>query len=72
MPKKKAKATGKKSAGSRSSSKLVLNQWLLSLFNVQRFEDLAENLRDEAMEGTGREQRPPLPPRAHGTAFTPT
>ena len=31
--------------------KLVLNQWLLSLFNVQRFEDLAENLRDEAMEG---------------------
>ena len=31
--------------------KLVLNQWLLSLFNVKRFEELAENLRDEALEG---------------------
>jgi hypothetical protein len=31
--------------------KLVLNQWLLSLFNVNRFEDLAENLRNEALEG---------------------
>ena len=31
--------------------KLVLNQWLLSLFNVKRFEDLAENLRNEALEG---------------------
>ena len=31
--------------------KLVLNQWLLSLFNVQRFEELAGHLRDEAMEG---------------------
>ena len=31
--------------------KLVLNQWLLSLFNVKRFEDLAEHLRDEALEG---------------------
>lgn len=31
--------------------KLVLNQWLLSLFNVKRFEDLAEHLRNEAMEG---------------------
>ncbi len=31
--------------------KLVLNQWLLSLFNVKRFEDLAEILRNEAMEG---------------------
>jgi len=31
--------------------KLVLNQWLLSLFNVQRFEDLAEHLRNEALEG---------------------
>ncbi len=33
------------------SYKLVLNQWLLSLFNVQRFEELAEPLRDEALEG---------------------
>lgn len=31
--------------------KLVLNQWLLSLFNVERFEDLAEHLRSEALEG---------------------
>ena len=31
--------------------KLVLNQWLLSLFKVRCFEDLAEHLRDEALEG---------------------
>ena len=31
--------------------KLVLNQWLLSHFNVQRFEELAEHLRDEALGG---------------------
>ena len=31
--------------------KLVLNQWLLSLFNVNRFEELAEHLRNEALEG---------------------
>ena len=31
--------------------KLVLNQWLLSLFAVARFEDLAEHLRHEALEG---------------------
>jgi hypothetical protein len=29
----------------------VLNQWLLSLFNVGRFEDLAEHLRSESLEG---------------------
>ena len=33
------------------ATKLVLNQWLLSLFNVKRFEDLAEHLRNEALEG---------------------
>jgi len=33
------------------ASKLVLNQWLLSLFNVKRFEDLAEHLRGESLEG---------------------
>ena len=33
------------------ADKLVLNQWLLSLFNVKRFEELAEHLRDEALEG---------------------
>jgi hypothetical protein len=31
--------------------KLVLNQWLLSLFGARRFEELAEPLRDEALEG---------------------
>jgi Type III restriction enzyme, res subunit len=31
--------------------KLVLNQWLLSLFNVTHFGDLAEHLRNEALEG---------------------
>jgi hypothetical protein len=31
--------------------KLVLNQWLLSLFNVKRLEELAEPLRNEALEG---------------------
>lgn len=31
--------------------KLVLNRWMLSLFNVRRFEELAEHLRDEALEG---------------------
>ena len=33
------------------ATKLVLNQWLLSLFNVKRFEDLAEHLRNEELEG---------------------
>jgi hypothetical protein len=33
------------------ANKLVLNQWLLSLFNAKRFEDLAEPLRNEALEG---------------------
>jgi len=31
--------------------KLVLNQWLLSLFQAKRFEDLAEPLRSEGLEG---------------------
>ena len=33
------------------SRKLVLNQWMLGLFEVERFEQLAEHLRDERMEG---------------------
>ena len=33
------------------SHKLVLNQWLLSLFNVKRFQELAEPLRNEGLEG---------------------
>ncbi|MGE5481422.1 MAG: DEAD/DEAH box helicase family protein, partial [Bacteroidota bacterium] len=31
--------------------KLVLNQWLLGLFGVERFDQLAEHLRDESLEG---------------------
>ncbi len=31
--------------------KLVLNQWLLGLFGVERFDQLAEHLSDEALEG---------------------
>ena len=31
--------------------KLALNQWLLSLFDVKRFEQLAEHLRNERLEG---------------------
>jgi hypothetical protein len=31
--------------------RLVLNQWLLGLFGVERFEQLAEHLRDETLEG---------------------
>ena len=33
------------------TDKLVLNQWVLSLFNVKQFDKLAEHLRDEALEG---------------------
>ncbi len=35
----------------RFAYKLVLNQWLLSLFNVKRFEKLAEHLHNETLEG---------------------
>ena len=35
----------------RFAHKLVLNQWLLSLFAVDTFEQLAEHLRNEALEG---------------------
>ena len=35
----------------RFAYKLVLNQWLLSLFNVTCFEELAEHLRNEALKG---------------------
>lgn len=31
--------------------KLVLNQWLLGLFDVERFDQLAQHLKDEALEG---------------------
>ena len=35
----------------RFTDKLALNQWMLSLFNVTRFEKLAENLRGEGLRG---------------------
>ena len=47
---KKAKATRKKPQVP-FAYKLVVNQWLLSLFKVNRFEELAEHLHDEALEG---------------------
>ena len=50
MAKKKATVTRKKPQVP-FASKLVLNQWLLSLFNVRRFEELAEHLHDDASEG---------------------
>jgi hypothetical protein len=46
------KAAPKKKPVTPFAYKLVLNQWLLSLFNAKRFEDLAEPLRSEALEGT--------------------
>ncbi|HRR39136.1 MAG TPA: hypothetical protein P5034_09620, partial [Rectinema sp.] len=33
------------------SQKLILNQWVLSLFNVKSFEKLADLLRDDGLEG---------------------
>ena len=50
MAKRKAKASRKKPQVP-FAYKLVLNQWILSLFNVNRFEELAEHLRNEALEG---------------------
>jgi hypothetical protein len=46
-----SKAAPKKKPVTPFAYKLVLNQWLLSLFNAKRFEDLAEPLRNEALEG---------------------
>lgn len=42
---------GRKGPQVRFAHKLVLNQWLLSLFHVDTFEKLAEHLRSEALEG---------------------
>lgn len=50
MARKRAKASSKKPQVP-FAYKLVLNQWVLSLFEVKRFEELAEHLRDEALEG---------------------
>jgi hypothetical protein len=45
------RARGKNRPQVPFTKKLVLNQWLLSLFNVRSFEELAEHLRNEALEG---------------------
>jgi hypothetical protein len=45
------KAASKKKPQIPFAYKLVLNQWLLSLFGVKRFEDLAGHLRYEKLEG---------------------
>ena len=50
MAEKSANATSKKPQVP-FACKLVLNRWMLSLFGVNRFEKLAEHLRDEALEG---------------------
>ncbi len=52
-------ATSPAAPGSRANNrpqmpfphKLVLNQWVLSLFRVKRLEDLAEHLRSESLSG---------------------
>ncbi|MEI7694418.1 MAG: DEAD/DEAH box helicase family protein [Chlorobium sp.] len=48
-------ATPKKRLASKPqvpfARKLVVNQWLLSLFGVKRFEELADQLRNETQEG---------------------
>ena len=51
--------------------KLVLNQWLLSLFNVERFEQLAEYLRTRSWRVWTR-RTPPLSSCAHSAALQPT
>jgi hypothetical protein len=47
----KKKGAAKKAKPIPFAYKLVLNQWLLSLFNVKRFEELAEPLLNEGLEG---------------------
>src|SRR4051812_36822046 len=49
-------AATKRKAASRAvptpfAYRLVLNQWLLSLFDVKALDDLAEHLRNESLEG---------------------
>lgn len=48
-------ARGSSKSGVPFAYKLVLNQWVLAQFGVQRFDELAESLRDEAQEGIDEE-----------------
>jgi hypothetical protein len=50
-PPKKAKSGAKGKPQIPFVHKLTLNRWMLSLFNVERFEQLAEHLRNEKLEG---------------------
>ena len=50
MAKKKA-AKKKKETPLRFDEKLVLNQWMLSLFEVNDFDKLAEHLKPLQLEG---------------------
>jgi hypothetical protein len=50
----KASARGRAAAARASlpfNRKLALNQWLLGLFGVERFDQLAAHLKDESLEG---------------------
>ena len=49
--KRAKKAAKKATAAVAFPKKLVLNQWMLSLFGVERFDELAEHLRDTNLEG---------------------
>lgn len=51
MPPKAKKSKKAKKAPLPFNRKLVLNQWLLGLFGIERFDQLAEHLKDEALEG---------------------
>ena len=50
MARKKTRATSKRPQVP-FVQKLILNQWMLSLFNVNGFEQLTEHLHDEELEG---------------------
>src|SRR5690606_2839244 len=50
----RASARGRVAAARASlpfNRKLALNQWLLGLFGVERFDQLAAHLKDESLEG---------------------
>ena len=42
---------GRRRSAPPFSKRLVLNQWLLGRFGVERFDDLVRHLRDESLEG---------------------
>ncbi len=50
MPKKATKKLNGAGISLRFDQRLVLNRWLLSLFEVDSFEALARHLKDPALE----------------------